>query len=54
MELGKKFAAYAHHFKRPLTTEESVSAIIKVIDEKSVKDGDGGSFISHLGNKQWL
>jgi NAD(P)-dependent dehydrogenase (short-subunit alcohol dehydrogenase family) len=54
MELGKKFAAYAPHFTRPLTTEESVSAIIRVIGEKSVENGDGGTFISHLGNKQWL
>lgn len=54
MEIGKKFAAYAPHFTKPLTPEESVTAIVKVIREKSVKNGDGGSFISHLGNKQWL
>lgn len=53
-ELGKKFAAYAPHFIRMLTTEESVGSILKVIDQKSVADGDGGSFISHLGNQQWL
>jgi len=52
--MGAKFAAYAPHFKAPLTPEESVTAVLGVIAEKSVKNGDGGQFISHLGNKQWL
>lgn len=54
MEMGKKFATYAPHFTRPLTPEESVTAVVQVINEKSVENGDGGSFISHLGNRQWL
>lgn len=54
MELGKKFAAYAPHFTRALTPEESIAAMLKVIAEKSVDHEDGGCFISHLGNKQWL
>ena len=54
MELGKKFVAYAPHFTKPLTPEESITAVVKVIGEKSLENGDGGSFVSHLGNKQWL
>ena len=53
-ELGMKFATYAPHFTRMLTTEESISSILNVIDQKSVAGGDGGKFISHLGNQQWL
>lgn len=52
--MGKKFAAYAPHFTRPLTPEESVTAVLSVIAEKTVAGGDGGKFISHLGTGQWL
>ena len=47
-----KFAAYAPHFTQMLTTEESVSSILNVINQKSVAAGDGGKFVSHLGNQQ--
>jgi hypothetical protein len=49
-----KFATYAPHFTRMLTTEESVTLMLNIIDQKSVAAGDGGKFISHLGNQQWL
>lgn len=54
MELGMKFAAYAPDFQRPLTPEESVTAVLGVIEKKTVEGGDGGAFISHLGTKRWL
>jgi hypothetical protein len=47
MELGMKFAKYAPPFTRMLTTEESVTAVLSIIEQKSVQAGDGGSFISH-------
>ncbi|KAJ5169839.1 Short-chain dehydrogenase/reductase SDR [Penicillium coprophilum] len=49
-----KFIEYAPHFKSPLTPEESVTAVLSVMDKASIANGDGGAFISHLGNKQWL
>jgi len=49
-----KFMKYAPHFKGPITPEESVGLVMKVIESKSVEKGDGGSFVSHFGNKQWL
>ncbi|KAJ5206324.1 Short-chain dehydrogenase/reductase SDR [Penicillium cf. griseofulvum] len=49
-----KFVEYAPHFQRPLTPEESVTAVLSVMDKASIANGDGGAFISHLGNKQWL
>lgn len=52
--LAAKFATYAPDFKRPLTPEESVKAVLSVVDKASVQDGYGGQFISHLGTKQWL
>jgi hypothetical protein len=49
-----KFATYAPHFKGPISAEESVKAVLSVAKRASVEGGDGGAFISHLGNKQWL
>lgn len=52
--MGAKFASYAPHFTRPLTPEESVTAMLEVVNKKSVANGDSGTFISHLGTQQWL
>ncbi|KAF5861656.1 hypothetical protein ETB97_012743 [Aspergillus alliaceus] len=52
--LAGKFAEYAPHFRRPLTPRESVAAVLSVSNKASIANGDGGAFISHLGNKQWL
>ncbi|KAF3060056.1 hypothetical protein GL218_04821 [Daldinia childiae] len=49
-----KFAKYAPHFKGPITPEESVKKVMKVIYNASLERGDGGSFVSHLGTRQWL
>ncbi|KAH8705765.1 hypothetical protein BGW36DRAFT_285335 [Talaromyces proteolyticus] len=49
-----KFSKYAPHFVRPLTPEESVTAVLSVSRKASIANGDGGAFVSHLGNKQWL
>ncbi|KAI1136412.1 NAD(P)-binding protein [Hypoxylon sp. FL0543] len=49
-----KFAEYAPHFKGPITPEESVRCVINVMNNASVERGDGGSFVSHFGTKQWL
>ncbi|KAK4060850.1 transcriptional regulator family: Fungal Specific TF [Trichoderma aggressivum f. europaeum] len=51
---GLKFAAYAPHFKGPISPEESVRHVLSVIDKSSVAGGNGGSFVSHFGNKQWI
>jgi hypothetical protein len=51
---GEQFLKYAPDFKGPITAEESITAMRKVIAEKSVEAGDSGSFISHHGNKKWL
>lgn len=52
--MAAKFAAYAPDFKRPLTPEESVKAVLSVVEKASVQGGYGGQFISHLGTKKWL
>jgi NAD(P)-dependent dehydrogenase (short-subunit alcohol dehydrogenase family) len=52
--LVQKFVEYAPHFKAPLTPEESVTAVLSVMNNASIENGDGGAFISHLGTKQWL
>lgn len=52
--LGAKFQKYAPHFQGPMTTEASVEHVISVFEKASLANGDGGSFVSHLGTKQWL
>jgi hypothetical protein len=54
MELGAKFQKAAPHWKGPITPEESVKAVLSVIEKASVEGGDVGAFVSHYGNKQWL
>lgn len=51
--LGAKFYKYSKAVKM-LKPEESVEAMLKVVDE-SRAEGDGGQFYSHLGRHQrWL
>ncbi|KIW20619.1 hypothetical protein PV08_01194 [Exophiala spinifera] len=38
----------------PLTPTESADACLKVIQTFSVENGNGGSFVSHHGTKEWL
>lgn len=52
--LMAKFAEYAPHFKGPITPEQSVTAMKSVIADASIEMGNGGDFLSHYGNKQWL
>ncbi|KAI0410822.1 NAD(P)-binding protein [Xylaria grammica] len=49
-----KFGEYAPGFKGPITPAESVKAVLSVVENASVAKGDGGQFLSHFGNKQWL
>ena len=53
-ETVAKFKQYSPSFKGPITTEESVTCVRKVIDEASIEKGNGGDFLSHFGTKQWL
>lgn len=52
--LGTAFMTYAPNFTGPISSEESAKAVLSVIEKASVENGDGGSFVSHFGNKQWL
>ncbi|KAK4119717.1 NAD(P)-binding protein [Parathielavia appendiculata] len=49
-----QFTEYAPHFSGPARPEDAVRDVISVLERASVENGDGGSFVSHLGNKQWL
>jgi len=51
--LAAKFAKYAPHFKGAMTIEESVQAILSVIENATIAK-NGGLMVSHLGTKQWL
>lgn len=52
--MAAQFQKYAPHFKGPITPEESVKQVISVYEKASLANGDGGSFVSHFGTKQWL
>lgn len=54
MAEGAKFMKAAPDWKGPITPEESVKAVLSVIEKASVENGDAGTFVSHFGNKQWL
>lgn len=41
-------------WKGPLTPVESVEMMLKVFDDFSLENGNGGSFVSHYGTQQWL
>lgn len=49
-----QFADYAPGFKGPITPQESVEQILRVVDNATIERGDSGSFVSHLGTKRWL
>ena len=53
-DLASKFAKYAPHFTGPSTPQESISDMMKVFEGSSIEKGNGGTFVSHMGNKQWL
>lgn len=53
-EIMKKLNAFAPHFTGPGTAEAAIRDVLSVIDRSSVKNGNGGTFVSHFGNKQWL
>ncbi|KAK7750932.1 hypothetical protein SLS62_007064 [Diatrype stigma] len=54
MEMGAKFQQYAPHFKGPSTPDLAVRDVRNVWEKASIENGDGGAFVSHYGNKQWL
>jgi hypothetical protein len=52
--VAAKFMEYAPHWKGPETPEQSVAAVRSVIANASIEKGNGGDYVSHFGNKQWL
>ncbi|CAM1506080.1 Fc.00g057210.m01.CDS01 [Cosmosporella sp. VM-42] len=54
LNLGKKFVNYAPNFTGPVPPEDSVRDVLAVMKKATIKAGDGGSFVSHFGNRQWM
>lgn len=52
--LFQKFSVAAPDFKGPMSPLDSVEQIMNMLDSKSVANGDGGAFISHHGDKNWM
>ena len=53
-DMASKFATYAPHFTGPMTAQDSVDQQLKLFEKSSIENGNGGTFVSHLGTKQWL
>lgn len=53
-KMGARFADYAPDFKGPSNVEDSVKAVLSVMDDASLEKGGAGSFVSHFGNKRWM
>ncbi|KAI0157861.1 hypothetical protein GGR52DRAFT_564403 [Hypoxylon sp. FL1284] len=49
-----RFQKYQPDFTGPITPDVSVRCMKNVWESKSVENGDGGLFLSHLGTKQWI
>ncbi|KAI1357451.1 hypothetical protein F5Y08DRAFT_324305 [Xylaria arbuscula] len=54
MTLMGKFQQYAPNFTGPGAPKDAVRDVINVWEKAGVDNGDGGNFVSHFGNKQWL
>ncbi|PGH07981.1 hypothetical protein GX51_01421 [Blastomyces parvus] len=53
-DMLQKFTLYDPSFKGPMTPEQSVAAMLGVIERANVNNGHAGAFVSHHGNKHWL
>jgi NAD(P)-dependent dehydrogenase (short-subunit alcohol dehydrogenase family) len=51
-ELTKKFQTLYPDFKGPILPEESIEAMLKVVDGLTIEQS--GQFLSHYGNQTWL
>ncbi|OTA70830.1 NAD(P)-binding protein [Hypoxylon sp. EC38] len=46
--------AYAPQFKGPSSPNEAARSVLSVLHNASFEAGDSGTFVSHLGTKQWV
>ena len=49
----ESFKKYQPNFEGPITSEQSVELMLKVVEGATVEKY-GGRFVSQFGNKQWL
>jgi hypothetical protein len=52
-QMVESFKDYAPEFTGPISPQKSVEMVLSVVDNATVEK-DGGAFVSHYGNKQWL
>ncbi|KAH7302815.1 hypothetical protein B0I35DRAFT_485630 [Stachybotrys elegans] len=53
-DLAKKFMAFAPDFRGPSTPDVACKAVVNVWESCSIEKGNGGAFLSHHGDKNWL
>ncbi|KAH8898661.1 NAD(P)-binding protein [Thozetella sp. PMI_491] len=52
--MAVKFKKYKPDWNGPQTPEASISAVLSVIKNSSLENGDAGSYISYTGSSKWL
>ncbi|KAL2829082.1 hypothetical protein BJY01DRAFT_261396 [Aspergillus pseudoustus] len=52
--LAAKFMQLAPDWKGPMAPTESATAVLSLAHRSSIENGDGGSFVSRHGNKNWM
>ncbi|KAL7787154.1 hypothetical protein V8C37DRAFT_405014 [Trichoderma ceciliae] len=50
----RKFVTSNPQFEGPATPEAAIKDVISVWEKASIEGGNGGTYVSHHGNKQWL
>lgn len=53
-EMVNTFQQYSSTFKGMDTPQDSVKAVLSVVENSSLEKGDGGAFKSHFGTKTWV
>lgn len=52
--IGEKFKKVSADFNGPTAADVTIGQVMAVIEKASVEAGDGGTWVSQFGNKQWL
>lgn len=48
------FKRFSPTFEGPDTPPESIKAVLSVINNSSIENGQAGAYLSHFGNKRWV
>lgn len=53
-KMAAKFKRYNPDFTGPDTPPDSIKAVMSVVNNSSIENGQAGDFLSHFGTKRWV